>query len=209
LTILKKDLYCSLFIKNPGGEKMQLSLTRHERAVIDEWKKFGVLQNVADHILDQKNGVILITCSDADQFDDVFRHQCGMQTTQREKPRIHTFAWHGGPLACAPCSRICGKRKHAHLIFLDQISDAHHMKEISVVASRAHAPCGAVRMNQIAIEEEMAIHMRAKQQMKTLNEGITVAPFLDVDYGDRKRTYFIFRERWEAWADEHNIPSVA
>ncbi len=188
---------------------MQLSLSRHEKVVINEWRKFGVLRDIENHCLDQANGAILITCSDADQFAEVFQHQCGMQTVHRPHPRIHVFGWHGGPLACAPCSPV-NKRKHAHSVFLDQISDARVLKDIHAVASRAHAPCGAARMNHIEIEQEMALHMRAKQQIKTLNQGIVVAPFFDVDYGDgRKRTYFVSRESWEAWAKQNGIPSIA
>ena len=186
-----------------------LVLTRHEKSVIAEWKKFGVLQDIEEHLLDQANGAILVTCSDADQFGEVFRHQCNLQISHRPEPRVHTFAWHGGALACAPCSPV-NKRKHAHLVFLDQVSDARILKDIHVVVSRIHAPCGAARMNAVEIEEEMAIHIRAKQQIKNLNQGIVVACFFDVDYGDgKKRTLFVSREKWEMWAEQHGIPSIA
>ena len=183
-------------------------LSQEDRALIRELRDVGVLRDVDGHRLDQRNGVILVTCADGDQFYDVFRYQCETQTEYRSDPRIHSLSWNGGALACAPCSPT-NKKKHADGIFLDQIADARALKDIDVVALYAHAPCGAAAMNHVPLVTVIALQMRAKIKVKTLNEGITVACFFHVDYGNgTKRTYFLSREKWEAWADENGVKAV-
>jgi hypothetical protein len=179
-----------------------LQLTEEDRKLITALREANVFQDVANNLLDQRNGAILITCSDGDQFCDVFHHQEKLQTEQRPHPRIHTFAWHGGILACAPRSPI-NKRGYAHLILLDQIRDARAMKDINVVIARAHAPCGAARNKGIGFRKVVALQFRAQQRIKTLNEGIVVACLFDIDYGDRKRTYFVSRRKWEDWVHKN------
>jgi len=185
----------------------QLSVA--DRAFIRVLRDANVLQDVRKHLLDQSNGAIFVGCSDADRFGDIFKHHADMQTSCRTDPRIHVLAWHGGALACAPCSPI-NRRKHADEVFLDQITDARALKGINLVALYAHAPCGAAGLHGVSLERALAIQIRAKLRIKMLNNGIQVACFFHVDYGEGvKRTYFFSRERWEAWATEHSIRAIA
>lgn len=177
-------------------------LLKQECELVAELRSEGVLRDVDGHLLDQKDGVILITCSDGDRFFDIFQHQCRMQAEHRQglDPRTHVFAWHGGALACAPCSPI-NKRDEDHLVFLNQITAARNMKQIDIVALYAHAPCGAACASGISLEESLLLQMQAKAEIKNLNRGIKVACFFAVDYdGCKKRTYFLSRENWEHWA---------
>jgi len=191
---------------------MELSSKDHE--LIRALREAGVLQDVEEHLLNQRDGVILVTCADGDQFPDVFQRQTSMQAGQRAKTRIHPLTCHGGALAYAPQSPV-NKRKHADLVFLDHVSEARDMKSINTVALYAHTPCGAAHMCEVSIEESIALQMRAKKRILTLNQGIEVACFFHVDYNTsrnkdgRKRTYFLSRERWEVWADENGISSIA
>lgn len=183
-------------------------LSGEDRELIRTLRAAGVLRDVDEHRLDQRNGVILVTCADGDQFYDIFRYQCGTQAEQRSDPRIHSLAWNGGALACAPCSPI-NKRKHADDIFLDQIADARQLKSIDTVALYAHAPCGAAGINHINLLTVIALQMRAKAKVKTLNQGVTVACFFHVDYGNgTKRTYFLSREQWEWWAEANDVQTI-
>ena len=177
-----------------------LKLSAEDSALVKELRRIGVLEDVEEHRLDQSNGVILITCSDGDQFSDIFAHQVRMQTGQRPTdPRIHVFGWHGGALACA-CHSPINKREYAELVFLDQISAAREMKQINTVALYSHAPCGAAHGSNVNLVEAIALQISAKMKIKTLNQGISVACFFHVDYGNgAKRTYFLSRPKWEAW----------
>ncbi len=180
-----------------------------DRAFIEKLRKAGVFLDVENHLIDQTAGVILVTCSDADRFCDIFMHQIYMQSGCRPDPRIHVLAWHGGALACAPCSPI-NRRKHADDVFLDQIIDARALKGINVVALYAHAPCGAAGHHGVSLERVIALQVRAKRRIKALNEGVMVVCFFHVDYGNGKqRTYFLCREKWEQWAEAHGIQAIA
>ncbi len=186
-----------------------LSLTKQDYELIRELRQADVFCDIASYRLDQANGAILIVCSDGDQFSDVFHHQEKLQLNgHRVRPRVHTFAWHGGALACVPCSPI-NEEEDDHLVFLRQIGAGRAMKDIHVVIARAHAPCGAARKNNVSLTEAISLQFKAKQQIKTLNHGVTAACFFDVDYGSRKRTYFVSKKNWVAWTKEHGIPSVA
>lgn len=81
-------------------------LSEKDLSIIKELREFGVLADVKGHQLNQKNGTILVTCSDGDQMYDIFTHQVKMQNGQCQDPRIHTFAWHGGALRLASKSPI-------------------------------------------------------------------------------------------------------
>ncbi len=182
----------------------RLKLSIEDRNLVRKLRMDGVLDDAKGHFLDQNNGIILVTCSDGDQFFDIFEHQAQMQAGQQPAdPRIHTFGWHGGALACAPCSPI-NERKKADLVFLDQIKAARKMKNIDMVALYTHAPCGAASGNGVNLVKAFALQAGAKVKIKTLNRGIKVACFFHVDYGNGvKRTYFFSRRKWDAWAREN------
>jgi hypothetical protein len=184
-------------------------LSRQSKEVISILRKEEVLQDVEGHRLDQSEGVILVTCADGDRYFDVFQNQVLMQASHRTDPRIHALSWHGGALACAPCSPI-NRRKHADLVFLDQVADARKLKNINLVALYAHAPCGAAGLCGLSLEETVALQVRAKKKIKTLNQGVQVGCFFHVDYGESKqRTYFLSRERWEKWAGMNHVQAIA
>jgi hypothetical protein len=164
-----------------------------------------VLRDVENHRLDQRNGVILISCSDGDQFCDIFKYQENAQVDCRSHPRIHVFTCHGGALAYAPYSPV-NRQSRAHRVHLSQIPDARNMKNINAIALYAHAPCAAVALCNLPMEKAVALQFKAKQTIKNLNEGIDVACFFHVDHeNDRKRTYFLCREAWESWAEENSV----
>jgi hypothetical protein len=182
-------------------------LSPKDRELVKQLRQAEVLQDVDDHRLNQRNGVILVACADGDRFPDVFRYQCKTQAGYRADPRVHALTWRGGAIACAPCSPV-NKRKHADAVFLDQIADARALKDIDVVALYAHIPCSAAAKNNVSLTTAIALQIRAKAKIKAMNHGIDVACFFHVDYGGVKRTYFLCRAKWEAWAAENNIPSI-
>jgi hypothetical protein len=180
-------------------------LSRKDHALVKQLRQADVLQDVEEGRLDQRNGVILVACADGDRFPDVFRYQCKMQAGYRPAPRVHTLAWHGGAIACAPCSPV-NKGKYAEEVFLKQITAARELKDIDVVALYAHAPCSAAAKNNVPLTTVIALQLRAKAKIKAMNPGIDVACFFHVDYGDGvQRTYFLCHAQWEAWAKANNI----
>jgi len=76
---------------------MGLVITERDLDLISGLRKAGVLEDTTRHKLSQEEGVILISCSDGDQFPDIFKHQCLLQDCTHQ-PRIHTICLAGGAL---------------------------------------------------------------------------------------------------------------
>ncbi len=171
---------------------------------ISELREAEVLQPIKNHLIDQSNGVILVTCSDGDRFPEIFQHQVRLQADCRPDPRIHVLAWHGGALACATRSPI-NRRKDAHNVFLDQIKDARELKGINTVVLEGHYPCGAAGLFEVGLERCLALQIAAKMNVRRLNNGIHVACFFPVYNGKRQQTFFFSREKWEVWAQKRGI----
>lgn len=172
-------------------------LTREDRETIREFRTRGILQDVEAHRLDQKEGVILVTCGDGDRFFDIFNYQVRMQAGHRVHPRIHLLSWNGGPLTLAensPVNHIPG----ASDVFLKHVEDAHRLKTIHSVALKAHAPCGAAYGASLSFRRVVELLFSAKYRVKKCTPpGTTVACFLHVDYGDMlRRTYYIDHKGW-------------
>lgn len=183
-------------------------LSKDDNAVIHQLREAKVLRDVEGYRLDQRNGVIFITCSDGDQFADIYSKQCEMQADQRTDPRVHVLSCHGGAIAYAPCSPV-NRRKHADLVFLEQIGDARTLKNINTVALYGHGPCGAAAMCNLDLTMVIALQMRAKEKIKALNNGVKVAPFFHIDYGnERKRTYFLCQKSWQEWANDNGVKAI-
>jgi hypothetical protein len=190
-----------------------VELTKAEFSLIRDLHESGVLQDVKTHLIDQEQGAIIVTCSDGDQFYDIFNQHVAWQAGQRpNNPRVHVLANHGGPFAYAPCSPI-HRVRHTDKVLVPQIADARAMKGINTVVLHGHAKCGAANLANTSIEQCIALQMRAKANIKTLNHGIVVVPFFQVDYGSwkngEKHSYFFSRPDWEVWAHKHGVPAIA
>ncbi len=176
--------------------------------LISELRDAEVLQSIKGHLIDQQNGVILVTCSDGDRFPEIFQHQIRLQADCRSDPRIHVLAWHGGALACATHSPI-NRRRDAHNVFLDQIKDARELKSIDTVVLEAHYPCGAACLFDVSLERCLALQIGAKMNVRRLNNGIRVSCFFPVYNGEKQQTFFFSREKWEIWAQKRGIQAIA
>lgn len=164
--------------------------------VIRALRERDVLQDVQGHLLDQKDGIILISCADGDRFPDIFAFHTALQSEQRSDPRVHTFAWNGGPLRLAPASPTNKLERTTQIDLMEEVRDARAMKGIDTVALVAHWPCGKAGACKISLPESIRLAFAAKERLKEENHGIRVALFLQVDYGDKMRTYFASRAKW-------------
>lgn len=177
------------------------TISAADAKIVASLREANVLQDVAGHLLDQRQGVIFVTCPDGDHFFDIFNHQLEMQEGQCHDKRIHTFGWHGGALRLAPHSPA-NRRPDEHQIFLEEIRDAREIKGINTVVLYNHAQCGKAGACNIDFLQLMRLHMQAKAAVKAMNGGISVACFLHVTYPDRRRrTYFVSRPDWDQWID--------
>lgn len=166
-----------------------------DRAYLRSLREKNILMDIESHLLNQKDGVIMIACADGDQMADVFKKQEEYLLEQREIPRIHTLALNGGALvipADSPLNSELSKGK----VIVDDIKGAMMLKGIKTIVLYAHAPCGAAGLCHLSAEEAIQFLVKAKKELKKVFADIKVACFFHVDWGDHKRTYFISATRW-------------
>ncbi len=178
-----------------------LEISGVDKVIVDSLLEHGVLASVASYLLDQSRGVIVLTCGDGDQSHDIFSYHVQLQEGRCNypHPRIHLCAWNGGALRINPASATNRTAPGAADIFLAEVLDASDLKDIPVVVTYCHVPCGkayAARMNAKEVFEE---NIRAKKIIKSRKSGIKAACFVQVCREGKKRSYYLVRERWEAW----------
>lgn len=193
-----------------------MGLTLQEFKIIEAWRSFGVLQDVKTSVINRRRCAI-VTCSDGDRFRETFERHTTLQGPRCEVC-THTFAWHGGALACAPCSPI-NPGKHDYKVFLGQIAAASKVKkDLAAINLYAHAPCGAVALSGLSLEEEPTLQIRAKSSVEAMmlngHIEIEVVCLFHIDYGryagneGKMRTYELSQPHWEEWAHKHRIRSI-
>lgn len=174
-----------------------MGLTMQDREYIQKLKDIHILEDVQEHLLDQTNGVILVTCADADQMYDIFRYQVEMQNGYRSDPRIHTLAWNGGAIRLpelSPANVI----NMSDILFMREIADAAALKNIHTIALYIHAPCGKTQSCGMTFQQSIYLLFQAKIRIKREIARAQVACFCHIDYGDlKKRTLFLNRQNFE------------
>ena len=166
-----------------------------DREYLKKLRQDGFLSDVDSHLLDQKDGVIMVTCADGDQMPDVFKKQSEYLSTQRKTARIHTLALNGGALVVPADSPLNSELPKGEVI-IDDIKGAMLLKGIKTIVLYAHAPCGAAGLCNLSVEQVIKFLVKAKEGLKSAFADIKVACFFHVDWGDHKRTYFISATKW-------------
>jgi len=179
--------------------------TGFSEAFLEELRSARALQDFDTSQLDQEEGVILVACSDGDQFPELYRHLTLIQTGRwREQPRIHPVSLNGGPLRLVADSPANKPGRGTHLDVLESIADARSAKGIETVLLCGHAPCAHAGMREINFPSTLRLLLRAKEIVKGTFSWMRVAALLHVDHGDgRKRTYFVSRPELEECLTEH------
>jgi hypothetical protein len=174
---------------------VRLQLNQRDRDLIAHYKEIGVLSDVAAHLIDEQHGAIMVTCSDGDQFSDVFAHHAQhICMTQRHDSRIHLLALNGGAKLLAKDSPLLTVGEDA--VLLKHIGAGIALKGIQTVVLYAHAPCGVAYEEDLPFDQVLDLLFRGKQRVKEMYPSTKVACFCHVDDGEKKRTYFVSREVW-------------
>lgn len=181
-----------------------LALSSQEFEIIDSLVEFGVFDKIEGNRLDRSNGIILICCSDGDQFHDLYTHKCRFQQEQRgdQNPRIHPFDCNGGVLAYdkgTPVNRF----ESTYMEKLLAIGDAIAMKGHVPVVMEGHGPCGAANLHSIAFINQLEIQMRVKRVMKQMYPHEDITSYFHVDYrghnGMSKKSWHFGLDPWVEW----------
>lgn len=185
---------------------MGQTISTADLVFIEQMKKADILGNHIPERLHVEDGVILVCCSDGDQFDKVMDHMRDAAIATGAKPRIHTFANHGGALLVSPDFHLFCKHGNISDFLLTQLAQAKAMKEINTIVLSVHAPCGAAAMSQMNVVQLINHMMRAKNLVKERLHGVKVLCVLFVDYGSgNKQSYTIARKDWDRFIQSQDL----
>ncbi|MFA6547818.1 MAG: hypothetical protein WCT11_02620 [Candidatus Magasanikbacteria bacterium] len=169
-------------------------LTDEDKQFLHELREKNILEEVEPNSLSLSHGAIVLTCADGDQFYDYYSHISSITKGQIAKSRVHTFALNGGSILLSSA----WPDKEEAVVLKRHINVAVDLKDIHTVILYAHAPCGAAAMCHLNIKTVIDYLMEAKSIIKNLRTDIKVICFMHVDWdGEKKRTYFISRDKWE------------
>lgn len=171
------------------------ALSPLDREAIKTLRMAGVLEDVDAHRINMGNGVIVVRCPDCDQKDDVEGHDCKLVEANGGRKRFHPLLHHGGAAVAAPGNHLYPGFDIPGYLAL-QIREAEGLKKINTILLEVHTPCGKGKESGLNIVHLIMYMMMGKPMVKAVDPSNEVVCRVHVDYGDRKRTYFISRQRW-------------
>jgi len=138
--------------------------------------KINVFGDVHREKLNTDNGLIVVMCSDCDRaFDSLFfvaglyasRHNLVGRVFSwfkrlimvlcwaylRIHPRIHIFAWHGGPYRLVADSPMNKMGRAEHFTFRDEIIEAIALRHIYTIVLLGHCECGKAKKHEVGLEQ--------------------------------------------------------
>ncbi|MBM5789728.1 hypothetical protein FJZ23_01405 [Candidatus Parcubacteria bacterium] len=179
-------------------------LNSFDREVIQQLRAASVLADCEALKLQAPTGVIAVSCSDGDQMPDVFEHLCALERAGGWPVRPHLLSLHGGAMLLAKGCPLY-REFRADELLLTHIREAEGpaLKGIGTVVLSVHAPCGAAAIGRLTLVQQLSFLMQAKARVKAIDTTNQVVCFVHVDFGDRKRTYFLSRTKWKAYWEEH------
>jgi len=192
-----------------GGDLELINAMRkgQDRVLQDmDWTKFDFTR------------LIMMACSDGYELPGVMEHQRRM--AEKQKPGIstsefccHTVAVSGGPLRLVAESPVISKLQED--IFLHrEIVDGIILKKLDAngerprVLLRTHSSCGAAAPHGMDVVEQMECVAAAKDRLKKAHHNWRILLCLDVNYGDRQRSYTFSRDYLRKWLEDGYYGSI-
>ncbi len=188
---------------------MQLQLTPEDQEIITDLRGHGILEEVDAHKIKAPNGFMAFLCSDCDHIRDKFEFLCKICADQRDAERVHLFALHSGGMLLSPSSPT--KKGNEHELFKLHIADAMPMKNVDLLISKCHAPCGAAYAQGLNFHDLLRHTFEGKKYIKEGLAGLRVAVFTQICYpgedanGSKRRTYAVQGKKWWEYAEQKNI----
>lgn len=191
----------------------QLLLSQDDRAALIGMRKAGALADVNPRRLDQRNGAVIVTCSDGDQIPDVLEYHKRLCLQHRGTPRLHVVSLNGGAPLISPASPLSRGLPDGEVVVRHALKGLS-AKKMTTMILKGHAPCLAVTLARLSAAETVRLVVEAKQHIMqhimALPIGaffaVSVACLFHVDWGSgRKRSYFIDEVRLGEWLKERVI----
>lgn len=182
-------------------------------ALIAQLRESGVLVEAERERLTECNGGVVITCLDANQFDDLYNFHASLSPSRRLAPITSP----GGCL-CIPCTSPLANATVGDQTVSRRLSTFADVglciKELGIRSAYlyGHFPCKAAFLSGLGVQEQLELMVRAKRDLKeefsTPGQPFVVAlmfhaaqPLPDGGFGKR-RTYHVPRERAMVWLAE-------
>ena len=174
--------------------------------LIHELRKTGVLENVDAYRINGDGRNIVVMCSDGHQSSDqISTHSNYVRREGCTDHCCHPHMLNGGALLLSP--RFTKRsRLPVRQVLESQLRQSMTLKGANIVALYVHAPCGAAFLRKLSFADVLDRLFDAKQRVKKIfakRRKFHLVCFVQVDYGDKKRTYFISRKKWETWKAAH------
>jgi hypothetical protein len=176
---------------------MGSTLTTDDISLIEEYKKYGVLDDIAGHLLCPQSGLTLVMCGDPDQHPDAYDYKVREITNAGFKGRIHPPAPLGGALRLVHDSPTNIETPGYDRGLMWDIKTVYEKKGVTTTALYVHAPCAVANMCGMNFQDIIAQAFAAKCRIKAEIPEMRVAVFCHIDYGNgRKKTKFVCRKKW-------------
>lgn len=157
-----------------------------------------VLQSLKGHRLDQRNGMVLISCGDGDQAYDMFTRKVSLQSDHREHPRIQLYCDNGAPSRLPHNSPASPAVSTYALELLNGMKFVMEQKGMETVALCSHVPCVHAQFHGLSVLDLLTLMVAAKDRIREHCAPFakSIACFLHIDYkGEKgKKTYFVNRD---------------
>jgi len=176
--------------------------TEEDLQLVHRLRRQNVLEDVASHKINGNGRNVVIMCSDGHQSPDVITsHSRFLQHNGDGECCCHSHMLNGGALLLSPMFTETMKLP-VREVLLHQIKQSLSLKDINTVALYVHAPCGAAGLRKLSFIDTLVCLFDAKFSLKChffRFKKLHVSCFVQIDYGPKKRTYFISRSKWESW----------
>lgn len=183
------------------------------RVLIAQLRELGVLVEAESERLTECNGGVVITCLDANQFDDLYSFHASLSPSRRLAPITSP----GGCL-CIPCTSPLANAKVGDQVVSRRLSTFADVSlcinELGIRSAYlyGHFPCKAAFLNGLGVREQLELMVRAKRDLKaefsTSEQPFVVALMFHAAQPlpgggfDKRRTYHVPRERALSWLAE-------
>lgn len=178
-----------------------MELSPDERAVVGLLDSVGLLHFMDKEHFRGKEDVVVVCCPDGRQFIRGVLNPFMKMYDENQRFRIHPITKHGGTLVLDERSALVrsGHTTGADLVL--EVSDAMAMGYEALCLIN-HLPCGMGRKFNVPPLWIVDSLIAAKWRIKSHVHGITVACFLQVTDGEKRRIARIPFDDYVAWRKE-------
>lgn len=176
---------------------MKAELPYQKAVVYRAMRRAGLLKDVDGNRLRPRRGVVAAFCGDGDQSHDVLTYLGDICASFGER-RVHAVALNGGPLLIAKSLPLSLGLPDGEVLMRHTL-DGADLKQIDVIVSKGHAPCGAAAKYKADDPEQViAGILEAKRELRAETErrdpeaapSVRIIPCIQISWGEENLRRF-------------------